>query len=123
MASFHHAFRQQGALPSLAQIGMVHALLRCKRALMPCGGGPVMFDTVEVTISAAHPPHLRRTPAAPPPHIAWQVTRQLVAAYGQQIFLDGVFGADPHPGNLLLLPDGRLGMIDFGTLLTSRASL
>ena len=27
-------------------------------------------------------------------------TAQLVAAYGQNIFLDGVFGADPHPGNL-----------------------
>ena len=37
-----------------------------------------------------------------------------MAAYGQNIFLDGVFGADPHPGNLLLLPDNRLGMIDFG---------
>ena len=30
------------------------------------------------------------------------------------IFVDGFFHADPHPGNLLLLPDGRLGLIDCG---------
>jgi ubiquinone biosynthesis protein len=27
---------------------------------------------------------------------------------------DGVFHADPHPGNVLVLDDGRLGLIDFG---------
>lgn len=31
-----------------------------------------------------------------------------------QIFEDGRFHADPHGGNLLLLPDGRLGLIDLG---------
>ncbi len=31
-----------------------------------------------------------------------------------QLFRDGFFHADPHPGNVLLLPDGRLGLIDFG---------
>lgn len=32
----------------------------------------------------------------------------------QMLFIDGVFHADPHAGNLLLLPDGRLGLLDFG---------
>ena len=27
---------------------------------------------------------------------------------------DGVFHADPHPGNVMLLTDGRLALIDFG---------
>lgn len=27
---------------------------------------------------------------------------------------DGLFTSDPHPGNLMILPDGRLGLIDFG---------
>ena len=31
-----------------------------------------------------------------------------------QIFRDGTFHADPHAGNLLLLEDGRLGLIDLG---------
>ncbi|MFE7141591.1 ABC1 kinase family protein [Streptomyces sp. NPDC057644] len=33
-----------------------------------------------------------------------------------QIMTSGVFHADPHPGNLLLLQDGRLGMLDFGSV-------
>lgn len=32
----------------------------------------------------------------------------------RQIFLDGLFHADPHPGNLMALPGGVLGIIDFG---------
>jgi ubiquinone biosynthesis protein len=31
-----------------------------------------------------------------------------------QMLIDGRFHADPHPGNVLLLRDGRLGLIDFG---------
>ena len=30
------------------------------------------------------------------------------------IFRDGFYHADPHPGNIFLMPDGRLGMIDCG---------
>jgi len=30
------------------------------------------------------------------------------------IFRDGVFHADPHPGNFLLLADHRIGILDFG---------
>ena len=26
----------------------------------------------------------------------------------------GLFNADPHPGNILVMPDGRLGLIDYG---------
>jgi ubiquinone biosynthesis protein len=32
----------------------------------------------------------------------------------RQLFVDGLFHADPHPGNFLLLPDGDIGLIDFG---------
>jgi len=38
----------------------------------------------------------------------------LLQAYGQMLFVDGVFHADPHAGNLLLLLDGRLGLLDYG---------
>jgi ubiquinone biosynthesis protein len=30
------------------------------------------------------------------------------------IFESGFFHGDPHPGNLLVLPDGRIGLLDFG---------
>jgi ubiquinone biosynthesis protein len=32
----------------------------------------------------------------------------------KMIFDDGFFHADPHPGNLFIEPDGRIGLIDFG---------
>jgi len=31
-----------------------------------------------------------------------------------QVFRHGIFHADPHPGNVLLLPDGRVCLLDFG---------
>jgi ubiquinone biosynthesis protein len=38
----------------------------------------------------------------------------LVRAYLKQILLDGVFHADPHPGNVFLTEDRRLALIDLG---------
>jgi ubiquinone biosynthesis protein len=35
-------------------------------------------------------------------------------AYFKQIFEWGFFHADPHPGNLLVLPGNRIGILDFG---------
>ena len=35
-------------------------------------------------------------------------------AFLKQVFEHGLFHADPHPGNLLLLDDGRMAMVDFG---------
>jgi predicted unusual protein kinase regulating ubiquinone biosynthesis (AarF/ABC1/UbiB family) len=39
---------------------------------------------------------------------------ELFRAYLQQILVDGVFHADPHPGNVLLTPDHRLALVDLG---------
>jgi ubiquinone biosynthesis protein len=45
-----------------------------------------------------------------------QLARDLLATMLRQIVVDGVFHADPHPGNILFLADGRLGLIDFGSV-------
>ena len=42
------------------------------------------------------------------------LARALFDAYLDQILVEGFFHADPHPGNVLLTPDGRLGLIDVG---------
>jgi ubiquinone biosynthesis protein len=34
----------------------------------------------------------------------------------QQMLVDGLFHADPHPGNVLVLAGGRIGLIDFGAV-------
>ena len=36
-----------------------------------------------------------------------QAGRLCIEAYCKQIFVDGVYHADPHPGNLLLVPNGN----------------
>ena len=40
----------------------------------------------------------------------------LVKVMLQTIFEEGLFHADPHPGNVLVLPDGRLSLLDFGMM-------
>ncbi|SFK63615.1 Predicted unusual protein kinase regulating ubiquinone biosynthesis, AarF/ABC1/UbiB family [Halogranum rubrum] len=40
--------------------------------------------------------------------------RRLESAYIQMIIEDGVFHADPHPGNLAVRPDGSVVFYDFG---------
>ena len=40
----------------------------------------------------------------------------LFRAYMKQILVDGVFHADPHPGNVFLTDDGRLALIDVGMI-------
>jgi predicted unusual protein kinase regulating ubiquinone biosynthesis (AarF/ABC1/UbiB family) len=40
----------------------------------------------------------------------------LVRAYLKQIVIDGVFHADPHPGNVLITDDGRLALVDLGMI-------
>ena len=43
-----------------------------------------------------------------------QVVATLVELYVQMMLVDGLFHADPHPGNLMLSPDGRIVLVDFG---------
>lgn len=38
----------------------------------------------------------------------------LFEAYLKQILVDGIFHADPHPGNVFLTPDDRIALIDLG---------
>ncbi len=45
-----------------------------------------------------------------------EITKKGAAAYFQMILQDGFFHADPHPGNIFVLSDGRLGLVDFGIM-------
>ncbi len=42
------------------------------------------------------------------------INRLLIRTYLKQLLEDGFFHADPHPGNLLVMMDGRLAFFDFG---------
>src|SRR6187455_2053975 len=43
-----------------------------------------------------------------------KVTRNGAEMYLEMIFHHGFYHGDPHPGNLIVLPDGTIGLIDFG---------
>lgn len=45
-----------------------------------------------------------------------ELANRLVRVYCQMIFVDGVYHADPHPGNLLVDREGRLVLLDFGAV-------
>ncbi|BAZ28452.1 hypothetical protein NIES4074_08850 [Cylindrospermum sp. NIES-4074] len=42
------------------------------------------------------------------------ITTLLFRAFFQQLYIDGFFHADPHPGNLFYLTDGRIALLDCG---------
>ena len=45
-----------------------------------------------------------------------ELARTLLWCLLRQIMVDGVFHADPHPGNILVLADGQLALLDFGSV-------
>lgn len=42
--------------------------------------------------------------------------QKAATSFFNQVFRDGFFHADMHPGNLFVLPDGRLAPVDFGIM-------
>lgn len=45
-----------------------------------------------------------------------QIAENLVIAYFNQVYAHGFFHADMHPGNLFLLKNGDIGVVDFGIM-------
>ena len=50
------------------------------------------------------------------PERAAHLARVLFRAYIRQVTVKGIYHADPHRGNVLLTPDGRLALLDFGLI-------
>lgn len=46
-----------------------------------------------------------------------QLAETLIETYARMMLRDGVFHADPHPGNLLVADDGALVLLDFGMVI------
>lgn len=54
---------------------------------------------------------------APVPDEAGAVLAHVIELYMRMMLVDGLFHADPHPGNLLVAPDGSLVLLDFGMVV------
>jgi len=52
-----------------------------------------------------------------------ELARKIVRTYCQMMFVDGVYHADPHPGNMLARPDGSLVLLDFGAVAELSSSM
>jgi predicted unusual protein kinase regulating ubiquinone biosynthesis (AarF/ABC1/UbiB family) len=46
-----------------------------------------------------------------------QLVETLIESYARMMLRDGVFHADPHPGNLLVDAEGRIVLLDFGMVI------
>ncbi len=49
-------------------------------------------------------------------HNRREIAQKGGAAFFKMVLHDGFFHADPHPGNLFVLPNGKLGLVDFGIM-------
>ena len=91
----------------------------------------VMLPTVHTKLSSERVLVMRRLDGSPVRTAIGAVdderraglSRALLDCVLRQVLLHGVFHADPHPGNVLLLADGRLGLLDFGSVGRLDASL
>jgi predicted unusual protein kinase regulating ubiquinone biosynthesis (AarF/ABC1/UbiB family) len=46
-----------------------------------------------------------------------KMIENLIEFYGGQLLVHGIFHADPHPGNMLVQPDARIVLLDYGMVV------
>lgn len=73
-----------------------------------CTGRVLTMDRID-GISIAHPDRLLATGVD-----AAQVAQRGAEIYLEMIFTHGHFHADPHPGNIVVLPGNVIGLLDWG---------
>lgn len=93
--------------PSAFKVGMYRRWLQARGALLNAGIGIYNSTLGRVKNPMAY------VESSLPPNTP-RIVDTLMRAHGYQLLVDGVFNADPHGGNFLLLPDGRIGFIDYG---------
>uniref|UniRef100_A0A7S4EZP1 ABC1 atypical kinase-like domain-containing protein n=2 Tax=Chrysotila carterae TaxID=13221 RepID=A0A7S4EZP1_CHRCT len=97
------------AMPSRLKLGLFNTYVRTASLARSTGvalyNNSIGLFTTPMKSSAALMPAMVDVNA---------IIKQLCAVLGHQVLVDGLFSSDPHPGNVMLLPDGRLGLIDFG---------
>lgn len=62
----------------------------------------IPFSDVDAIVKAGHDPY--------------EVLKKTAVTFFYQAFRDGMFHGDLHPGNLFVLPDGAIGIVDFGIM-------
>jgi predicted unusual protein kinase regulating ubiquinone biosynthesis (AarF/ABC1/UbiB family) len=78
----------------------------------------LVLEYVEGTRVDRLPPAGRGTAREP-----MKVLASAMELYLRMMLVDGFFHADPHPGNLLVAPDGRIVLLDFGMVVRVQREL
>ena len=72
-----------------------------------------------LTLEAIEGRNIAATLASPDPRLDRKLlASRLADLYIKQFFEVGTFHADPHPGNILVVPPAQIGLIDFGQVGT-----
>eukprot|EP00903_Cladosiphon_okamuranus_P009325 g8894.t2 len=97
------------AAPGALRMGLWRGLIWGRTSLG--NAARLVYNSVAVPVAGAAPLDYRE---AKLPLNTKKLIETLFRVHGHQIFVDGAFNGDPHPGNILLTPDGKLGLIDYG---------
>ena len=95
--------------PSAFQISLYRRYLTIKDCLFNIG---IRIYNSSLGWATKSPP-VKYQKSVLPPNVP-RIVDTLMRVHGYQLLSDGIFNADPHGGNFVLLPDGRIGMIDYG---------
>jgi predicted unusual protein kinase regulating ubiquinone biosynthesis (AarF/ABC1/UbiB family) len=91
------------AVPSVRVPEIVDDLTRRRTLVMEYIAG-TRIDRLDETITAG-----QRAPE--------RILRSVMELYIQMMLVDGLFHADPHPGNILVDTEGRVVLLDFGMVV------
>jgi ubiquinone biosynthesis protein len=95
-------------------VTLAKALAKFDRIKIPL---PVQDYTTHKVLTMEYIEGMKITELSPLTRLDLQggaLAEELFRAYLQQILVDGIFHADPHPGNILLTPDRRIVLLDLG---------
>lgn len=95
-------------VPDTAKVKLLNYCLaaRCRAGNV----GKVLYNHSVGMLGASPLEYKQAMPSFDPTKLSetlWQVL-------GHQLFVDGLFSTDPHPGNILIGRTGEIGLIDFG---------
>ena len=75
-----------------------------------------LAHSVSENSQAALPRHCARNSTSPSSATTFAIADSLLDTVLDQVLVRGMFHVDLHPGNVLVEPDGTLGILDFGSV-------
>lgn len=79
----------------------------CDDEMISIYDDPEKYESILANVS---PERESGTPAA----CIAGIVQTLCDVHAHQVFMTGLFNSDPHAGNVIMMNDGRLGLIDYG---------